>query len=91
MNFLQQADYTNLADLRSCADIIEETTDKITYLGFCQPGTSDEAAPVWSILKIEQSGIVQPITTRFKWATGLCCFNLKWTEKHTYDYQFKNF
>jgi len=86
-----KADQQNIADLRSTADIIEEVTDNVTYLGFCNPGTTDEAAPSWSILKIEQFNLVQPITTRFKWATGLCAFNLQWSQRAGYVYQYKNF
>lgn len=91
MKNLQQADYTNLADLRATADIVEETTDNVTYLGFCKPGTVATNEPNFSILKIEQSGVVQPITTTFKWADGLCLFNKQWSAKLTYDYKFKIF
>ena len=86
-----KADQYNISDLRACADIIEEVSDNVTYLGFCRPGTTDEAAPTWSILKIEQSGVVQPITTRFKWANGLCIFTLKWSERASFNYSYKNF
>ena len=85
------ADHTNIADLRATADICEEYNDTTTYLGFCKPGTTDEAAAAWSILKITQSGIVQPITTRFQWAAGLCAFNLAWSLRATYTYKYKNF
>lgn len=87
----QKVDFSNIADLRTTADIIEEVNDNITYLGFCQPGTTDEASPSWSILKIGQSRIVQPITTRFQWANGLCAFNLAWSQRATYNYKYKNF
>jgi len=86
-----QADYTNISDLRAAADIIEETNENVTYLGFCAPGTTAENLNKWSILKIESSGVVQPITTRFKWACGLCAFNFAWSLKITYEYKYKNF
>lgn len=90
-NNTPKADSQNIADLRSAADIIEEVSDNLTYLGFCAPGTTDEAAPSWSIMRIEQAGIVQPLTTRFKWANGLCSFNLSWTKRAEYNYKYKNF
>jgi hypothetical protein len=86
-----RADQYNIADIRSAADIVEEFSDKITYLGFCSPGTTEVDQPNWSILKIEQFGTVQPFTTHFKWATGLCSFNLKFSERLILPYSFKKF
>ena len=86
-----RADQYNLADLRASADIVEEYSDKITYLGFCKPGTTSLADEKWSILKIEQFGIVQPFTTTFQWAKGLCAFHLKWTDRYTHPYEYKKF
>ena len=86
-----KADQFNISDLRAAADIIEEVSDTKTYLGFCSPGTTSESDATWSILKIEHSGTVKPIITTFKWATGLCFFNLKFSERGNYEYKFKNF
>jgi hypothetical protein len=86
-----KADQYNLSDLRAAADIVEEYSDKVTYLGFCAPGTEHTESPAWSLLKIEQFGTVQPFTTTFQWATGLCSFNLKWSERYNYQYKFKQF
>jgi hypothetical protein len=91
MNFIQQADYTNIADLRASADLIEEKTDLITYLGFCEPGTTAETDEKWAILKIEQSGTAKPVKTSFTWAKGQCLFKLKFSERNNYPYSFKKF
>jgi hypothetical protein len=89
--FTPKADQQNISDLRSTADIVEEIDEYTTYLGFCSPGTANTAAPNWSILKIEQSGGIFPILTTFRWANGLCAFNLVWDNRAGYDYKFKNF
>jgi len=81
----------NIADLRTAADIIEEKTELVTFLGFCKPGTTSESEAGWSILKIIQSGTVKPITTRFLWAEGFCFYNLSWTDRNLFNYQFKKF
>lgn len=86
-----RADQFNIADIRSAADLIEEKTELITYLGFCHPGTTSESEPRWSILKIEQSGVAKPVLTSFKWAQGLAAYSHKWSERHNYDYKFRNF
>jgi hypothetical protein len=86
-----KADQFNISDLRAAADIIEEKTDKLTYLGFCAPGTINTAAASWSIMKIESSGIVKPIITSFKWAEGLAAFSHSWDNRAAYNYTFKNF
>lgn len=86
-----QADHYTIADIRSAADIIEEKDEKVTYLGFCKPGTLSETEENWSILKIEQSGVAKPVLTTFKWAKGFCSYNLKWSERLSYNYTFKNF
>ena len=62
-----RADQVNIADLRASADIIEEVSDTLTYIGFCAPGTQNTSEAKFSILKIEQSGTVQPILSTFKW------------------------
>lgn len=81
----------NIDRLRASADIIEEVNGLETYLGFCTPGTIAEDAPTWSILKIEASAEDYPIITRFKWAGGFCLYNLKWSERLTYEYTYKKF
>jgi len=81
----------NIDRLKASADIIEEVSALVTYLGFSRPGTTDEAAPEWSILKVEATAEDYPIVTRFKWAGGFCLYNLQWSERLTYDYQFKKF
>lgn len=88
---IPRADHFNIADIRAAADIIEEATDNVTYLGFCDANTPATSSPKWSILKIEQSGIVKPILTTFKWATGLCSYNLVWDNRADYEYTFKKF
>lgn len=90
-----RADQFTIADLRANADIIEEKTDNVTYLGFCKPGTEGtiaqkKAMPIWSIMKIESSGIVKPITTTFLWPRGLVSFCDVWNDRDALDYQLKN-
>jgi hypothetical protein len=97
---MQKADYTNIAELRAAADTITEMAGGlVTYLGFFKASETNpvtdpvaaKAAPCWSILKIEQSGLVKPIDTDFLWANGLCLFNLVWNNKEGYNYTFKKF
>ena len=76
-----------LSDIRGAADLIEKVSETVTILGFCKPGTVDETSETWSLMKIEQIGQL----TSFKWANGICSYNLQWSERHTYDYLFKNF
>jgi hypothetical protein len=91
MYFTPYASNSVLSAIRASADIVGEKDDLTTYLGFCAPGTTGTNQPAWSILKIVQSGTVQPIVTRFLWAGGLCAYNFKWDDRATLDYQFKNF
>lgn len=77
--------------LRGSADLVEEVNNLVTYLGFCKPGTTSEAAAEWSILKISQSSTVQPILTSFTWAEGRASFDLIWNNRAAYTYKFKNF
>ena len=86
--------YANGRDIdriKATADIIEEVSETVTYLGFCSPGTTATSDPRWSILKIVQSGAAYPILTSSKWADGQCCFNLVWDNRAGYNYTFKNF
>lgn len=87
MNRKRIADNNNLADLRSTADIIDEVSAAVTYLGFCETGTTTTAESKWSILKIEKVGTI----TTMKWAEGLCFFNLVWDSRAGYEYLFRNF
>ena len=91
MLYINKADQQNIADLRAASDIVEEVSNLVTYLGFCAPGTIATSEAKFSILKIEQSGSALPIITTFKWATGICSFNLVWDDRATYEYKFKNF
>lgn len=85
------ADSRDIDKLKAAADIIEEVSDLVTYLGFCKPGTENETSPQWSILKIVADGTEYPIVTTNKWAEGLCSYNLSWSERATYSYQYKGF
>ena len=86
-----RADQYNIADLRAAADIIEEVSETVTYMGFCAPDTANTAAAKFSIMKIESSGMVKPITTTFKWAEGLAAFSHVWDNRAAYTYKFKRF
>lgn len=77
----------NIAALRQSADIIDEISDTVTYLGFCKPGTTDEGSETWSIMKIEEVGTI----TSFKWANGNAMFQLQFSQRLGYNYSFQNF
>lgn len=77
--------------LKASADIIEEVDGLTTYLGFCAPGTTDEAAASWSIMKITQSAAEYPIVTRTLLAEGFCNYNLIWNNRALYTYTYKKY
>lgn len=85
-----------VADLRASADIIEEVSANVIYFGFCKNGdygTDDErqAAPIWSIMKVEISGDAFPITTKYLWAGGLCSYSQVWNQRADLEYKYKKF
>jgi hypothetical protein len=77
--------------LKGAADIIEEVSDTLIYFGFCQPGTTNTNESKWAIMKIVVSGSIQPITTQFLWAGGMCSYNYSWDSRAGLTYTFKNF
>ena len=88
----------NIADLRATASIVEKVSDNVTYMGFCNVGSQNfesteaaEAAPIWSILKVTKTGVVNPIVTRMEWAEGLASYCHKWSERAAYSYKFPKF
>jgi hypothetical protein len=85
------AAHDNMSDLRGAADIVEELNPLVTYIGFCQQGTTGTNVPKWSILKITQSGTTVPIITKFEWAAGICSYNLIWDNRAVYEYSFRKF
>ena len=91
-----QADQYTLDTLKANADIIEEVTALITYIGMIKPQTpgtdaDKQAAPVWTIAKIEQSAPdgTYPNTTTVKFADGIAAFNKVWNDRAGYNYTFK--
>jgi hypothetical protein len=93
---LPQTDQYTLSNLKANADIIEEVSALITYVGIIKPGTTgtDEqkaAAAVWSIIKIVQAAAdgTYPNITSVKYADGMAVFNKIWNNRATYDYIFK--
>lgn len=95
MDILHLSPYagTGMIDaLKGAADIIEEVSDSEIYFGFCLPGTPDTAAPNWAIMKIAVTGTAPAAAvTTFKWANGICMYNLVWDDRATYTYKFKKF
>ena len=81
----------NIDKIRASADIIEEVSGLVTYLGLCQPGTVGTDEPKWSIMKITQSGDSFPLLTTFQWAGGSCAYNYTWDGRADYVYGFKTF
>lgn len=88
---ITKANSNDIDRIKATADIIEEIDGLTTYLGFCQRGTTDEAAPAWSIMKITQSAVDYPIVTRSLWAGGFCSYNLAWSQRESYSYSYKKF
>ena len=70
--------------LLEVADIIDEVSDTVTYLGFFDRNRSeDEDGDYCRIMKIETTG---NITTR-KWADGVCAeYTKNWTNRASYNY-----
>ena len=81
----------NIDKIRSSADLIEEVSGTLTYMGICKPGTVGTDEEKWSIMKIVQSGEAFPILTTFQWAGGSCAYNYKWDDRAGYAYGFKTF
>jgi len=74
--------------LHEQADVIDEASETITYLGFFRNGVVDENEDVdqCKILKIET---IDNITTR-KWADAEHInYNKNWTERATDKYTYK--
>ena len=84
---------TSVDQLKASADVIEQVSDTVTYLGFRNPIPGDVMpdwdSPIWSIMKIEQSGNVYPILTTFTWMNGSMNFDQKWSERGNYQYYFR--
>jgi hypothetical protein len=97
MNRTPQADQYTLDQIKASADIIEEVSALVSYIGFCQPGTAGpneekKALPIWSIMKIVQSvpDGTYPNETEMNFAGGIMGYNLTWNGRSGYDYKFKN-
>lgn len=69
-------------------DIVDQSVDGTTYLGFCQPGTSvmpgGGAQAVWLIKKIIDAG---GITTTY-YADGQKTHDKIWDNRAAYTYTF---
>jgi len=72
--------------LYATADIVDEVSSTVTYLGFQSTGISVSSA-YWAICKIEISGTI----TTTKWADGSRNENYIWDNRATYTYLFKMF
>jgi hypothetical protein len=91
---MQYASGYNIDRLKAMADVIDESSDKLTtYMGFCSSGTTSEDQAAWSILKITSTTTddTLPNKTTFVWATGQCSYNLVYADRAGYDYTFKKF
>lgn len=91
-----QIDQYTLSQLRQSADIIEEVSALVTYIGIIKPGSggTDEqkaAAAIWSIIKVVQSAPdgTYPNISTIKFADGMAIFNKNWNNRATYNYLFK--
>ncbi len=90
------ADQHTINNIKGSADIVEEIDALTTILGFCKPdieATDEEkkAMPIWSLLKVTESGTIFPILTEMKWGAGLCVFNQVWNDRAAVDYKFRKF
>lgn len=86
MSYSGQIPQNKLYLLLEQADIVDEVSDDVTYLGFFDKNkdeTTEYADGGCRIMKITTAGT---ITTR-KWANGnRTKFNLAWDDRATYDY-----
>lgn len=96
MNLLPKSGQSNLDDLKANADIIEEVSALVTYIGIVQPNTTGDntakqAAAIWTIIKVTQSAAdgVYPNVTTICYADGIAAFNKVWDDRATYNYIFK--
>ena len=86
--------YKDMPALKQMADVIYEADEKTTYLGFKKPGEYqvDENEEKWAIMKIVSDELpgTYPRETKFYFANGALGFDLQWTEKLTYVYEYRN-
>ena len=92
-----QIDTSTLAALRQAADIIEEVSEYVTYIGIlapATPGTDNEkqAAAAWMIVKVEQAAAegVFPNVTTATYAENAPLFNKIWNNRATYSYKYSD-
>ena len=81
----------HLGLLMQKADHIYAASDKIMYLGFCQPGTTGTDESKWAICKIEYSATTEPYTLTIKWANGQRQKALIFDNYASYTYTYKKF
>ena len=62
--------------------IVDEATDKITYIGYAQNDYAATSAAVWAILKIESASATSPTgVTTFTWAGAPDTFGHIWDNR----------
>lgn len=73
--------------LKGTADIIDEVSDELTYLGFFMPANANEATATASVCRIQKTATI----TRIMWANGNFMFNNIWNNRASLTYTYKNF
>ncbi len=81
-----------VAILLQKADIVEEVSDLVTYLGFCNPGENGvTSGDFWAICKVEMNQAAYPRTTTIKWVNGQQTRNQVWDDRATLSYLQRRF
>lgn len=96
MDLLPKSGQMNLDQLKANADLIEDVSELVSYIGIIKPrtiGTTDQkkAAPIWTIIKVVQSAPegTFPNTTEILYANGNASFCNIWNDRATLNYIYK--
>lgn len=73
------------------ADIVEEASATVTYLGYAAKGNPATSASSWAVCKVTQSGSSYPITTTIQWSNASFNKDQIWDDRTSLTYQYKNF
>ncbi|MEI6574803.1 MAG: hypothetical protein WCO63_01340 [Bacteroidota bacterium] len=81
------ASFSNYPDIRASADVVDEVSDSLMYMGIAGPGTTSVEDPTWSVCRVQKAGSILTIT----WADGQCLFNKAFADRADLNYTFRKF
>ena len=80
---------SNIEVLLEKADIIEQASALVMYLGFCVRQTTVTSTASWAICKIEKDSATVPYIQTVKWVNGSRMKIFIWDSRAGYTYQFR--